>query len=261
MHGYAHNRACQLSFHPKYVSGTGIEDFETCERFFSISNNCAGITRYTTSFHRLQLLDTHFHDHDADQRLILGKTIYKKYKEAGERITNLTGTFKELKLDEQVKNGTYESYLKAEAMHIYSLKMESSEEQARFNYLSALERYWAASSKWEDEATRAGINPQVTVIPTKPLPKSLKDALRTKNEAAADVGHFERMLGIDDRWEINTPEYIEVKKLSSERKYRLALNRVERLLIQRLFELQKANLVSTGKFFLYSKGFHLNLVL
>lgn len=57
MHGYTHNRLCQCSHHPKYVTGTGLEDFKTCERFFSVSNDCACVTRHATHFHRHQLID------------------------------------------------------------------------------------------------------------------------------------------------------------------------------------------------------------
>ncbi|KAJ3779889.1 hypothetical protein GGU10DRAFT_280185, partial [Lentinula aff. detonsa] len=38
LHGYAHNRLCQLSFLMLYIYGAGIEDLEVCERFFSHSN-------------------------------------------------------------------------------------------------------------------------------------------------------------------------------------------------------------------------------
>ncbi|KAG9023451.1 hypothetical protein FRB95_013070 [Tulasnella sp. JGI-2019a] len=41
MHGYAHNRACQLNHHPNYTAGTGLEDFEMCKRTFASSNGCA----------------------------------------------------------------------------------------------------------------------------------------------------------------------------------------------------------------------------
>ena len=30
-HGHAHNRACQLCWHPLYVEGAGLEDFKECE--------------------------------------------------------------------------------------------------------------------------------------------------------------------------------------------------------------------------------------
>ena len=51
-HGHAHNRACQLQYHPQYISSLGIEDFETCERCFSILNGLASNTRLATAFHQ-----------------------------------------------------------------------------------------------------------------------------------------------------------------------------------------------------------------
>src|SRR5882724_4060025 len=45
-HGYAHNRSCQLSFHPLYVTGFGLEDLEICERVFASFNGLAVTTRY-----------------------------------------------------------------------------------------------------------------------------------------------------------------------------------------------------------------------
>src|ERR1700730_818775 len=50
-HGHAHNRACQVDWHPMYVEGVGLEDFEECECTFSKSNDLAPGTRLTTPFH------------------------------------------------------------------------------------------------------------------------------------------------------------------------------------------------------------------
>ena len=33
-HGHAHNRICQLGWHPMYMEHVGLEDFEECERTF-----------------------------------------------------------------------------------------------------------------------------------------------------------------------------------------------------------------------------------
>jgi hypothetical protein len=247
MHGYAHNRACQLSHHPKYVDGAGIEDFETCERFFSISNNCAGITRHATPFHRHQLLDTHFRDHDESLRMNLGKFIYTKYKEAGERISKITEMFQTLKMEDSVKDGTFDRYLREEASHLLLPDLEPLEDQARFNYITVLEKYWKASSNWEHLASKSGVGCGQITPPTVPLSAELKRALTLYNEASAEAEHFERILGITERWQLDSTEYKEAKKWSNERHYRLALDHLERLVIQRIFELQKANLVSTGE--------------
>jgi len=72
-HGYAHNRGCQVHWHPMYISGVGLEDFEECERYFSLSNHVAPGTRLATSFHRHQAIEQHNAFHDDDKYAVSGK--------------------------------------------------------------------------------------------------------------------------------------------------------------------------------------------
>ena len=51
LHSHAHNLGCQCQWHPLFVEGVGIEDFEECERMFCHSNELASVTRLTTPFH------------------------------------------------------------------------------------------------------------------------------------------------------------------------------------------------------------------
>jgi hypothetical protein len=73
-HGHAHNRRCQVHWHPNYKQGVGLEDFEECERTFSRSNEIATTTRLATPFHRRQAIDEHFRFHDADKHANSGTT-------------------------------------------------------------------------------------------------------------------------------------------------------------------------------------------
>lgn len=59
-HGWAHNRLCQLKYHPAYRTGMGLEDLESLERFFSSSNTIARTIRHATKFHWHQAVDLHF---------------------------------------------------------------------------------------------------------------------------------------------------------------------------------------------------------
>jgi hypothetical protein len=74
-HGHAHNRECQIGWHPLYVDGVGLEDFEECERTFARSNHLASVTRMTTPFHRQQQIDEHFAFHDIDKHAASGKLL------------------------------------------------------------------------------------------------------------------------------------------------------------------------------------------
>ncbi|PPQ90198.1 hypothetical protein CVT25_001370, partial [Psilocybe cyanescens] len=66
-HGHAHNRTCQCHWHPMYMDGVGLEDFEECERTFAKSNELAAVTRLATPYHRHQQIDEHFRFHDDDK--------------------------------------------------------------------------------------------------------------------------------------------------------------------------------------------------
>ena len=72
-HGHAHNHTCQLSYHPQYITALGIEDFETCEQCFSISNGLASNTQCVTRFHRQQAIEQHFQFQDQDKYAELSK--------------------------------------------------------------------------------------------------------------------------------------------------------------------------------------------
>ena len=71
-HGHAHNRSCQLCWHPLYRDGVGLEDFEECERTFGKSNELAAVTRLASPYHRAQHIDEHFRFHDEDKHAASG---------------------------------------------------------------------------------------------------------------------------------------------------------------------------------------------
>ena len=66
-HGHAHCRLCQLDWHPLYIDGAGLEDFEKCEQVFSDSNWTATRTRHASCFHHQQMLTLHFQWWDKDK--------------------------------------------------------------------------------------------------------------------------------------------------------------------------------------------------
>ena|ERR1700722_18994855 len=130
-HGHAHNRKCQLDWHPMYIQGIGLEDFEECERTFSKSNELASVTRFATPFHRRQQIEQHFHFHSEDKytesgmcrvfemycvnnSLCKGNFIYENYrqalkhiKEGGQQLGVLEGAL-------GLTSHDYEEYLKME---------------------------------------------------------------------------------------------------------------------------------------------------
>ena len=70
-HGHAHNRLCQLSNHPLFHKGFGLEDLATCERIFSGTNPVTRLIRHASHFHWLQFIDLQMDQWDNDKYLEL----------------------------------------------------------------------------------------------------------------------------------------------------------------------------------------------
>lgn len=72
-HGHAHNRRCQLDWHPMYITGIGRTEGEGCEQVFSSSNDLARATRHASHFHRHQAIEDHFIFWNQDKYASLSK--------------------------------------------------------------------------------------------------------------------------------------------------------------------------------------------
>ncbi|KAG1720809.1 hypothetical protein EDB19DRAFT_1898412 [Suillus lakei] len=72
-HGHAHNRKCQLNWHPMFITGTGHTEGEGCEHIFSSSNELVQSTRHASAFHWHQLIEEHFMFWDADKYAALNR--------------------------------------------------------------------------------------------------------------------------------------------------------------------------------------------
>ena len=61
-----------------------------------------------------------------------------------------------------------------------------------------------------------------------------------------EVNAMEVKLNINPRWTVTSPEYISTIKYVQKRKYQRALDRLQHLVIQQLFELHQLNLSGIG---------------
>lgn len=159
-HGHAHNRACQLGWHPMYTKGVGLEDFEECERTFALSNNLASVTRHSTPFHRQQQIDEHFDFHDLDKHaasgefrcmlsgtirsLLAGKFIFENYRQATEKIAMNSASLQVLEERLHTTAADYETYLQQERDHLEALRREPPDVAWIVEYMELLEKRNAA---------------------------------------------------------------------------------------------------------------------
>ncbi|KAJ7175613.1 hypothetical protein C8R46DRAFT_1030650 [Mycena filopes] len=230
-HGHAHNRACQIGWHPLYVDGVGLEDFEECERTFARSNHLASTTRLATPFHRQQQIDEHFHFHDMD-------------KHAASELS--TGT--ELSLLEATLGTTaadYDQYHTTEVKYFQDLKKEPEAVQQTMDYIALLQKHADTIAASADAAKNFQLldhhiinngykKPQITQVRTR------YRTTHTRYVAVEEeLCRFEEEHLIPVRWTADSAEYKASLTMATERKYRAALAEVERLVVQRLLELTK----------------------
>ncbi|KAJ7284762.1 hypothetical protein C8J57DRAFT_1053159 [Mycena rebaudengoi] len=225
-HGHAHNRACQIGWHPLYVDGVGLEDFEECERTFSKSNHLASTTRLATAFHRQQQIDEHFQFHDQDKNEASGNFIYQNYRQALEKIGFNRA---QLSVLEESLGTTAEDYEKdhiTEVKYFESLHSRCSDvsNQAKTEYRRL--DYNIVNNGYTSKQI-AAVRTRYRTTYTKYL--AIKEG----------VCRFEEEHKITLRWLPDSQPYKDAIILTTERKYRAALAEVERLVVQWLFELTK----------------------
>ncbi|KAJ7823341.1 hypothetical protein B0H14DRAFT_3146087 [Mycena olivaceomarginata] len=268
-HGHAHNRECQLGWHPLYTQGVGLEDFEECERTFARSNNLASVTRLASAFHRKQQIDEHFDFHDQDKHANSGKFIFANYRQALEKIDTNTQQLKELERRLGTTAADYEQFFRDERTYFESKKVEPPEVAQTVEYMDLLQKLEAAARNIKSfslipvtyalarlESRRAQqeyqrmdyyiVNnswqkPEITAC-TRRYRSSHSRHLGVEQE----VSLFEEEHGIMDRWPPESKEYTDALLLISERKYRRCLDKLESLVVKRLFELTKLGMSGLG---------------
>ncbi|KAJ3499863.1 hypothetical protein NLJ89_g10044 [Agrocybe chaxingu] len=244
-HGHAHNRGCQVRWHPTFVEGVGLEDFEECERTFCRSNELASVTRLATPYHRQQHVDEHFHFHDLDKHAGSGNFIYQKYRQALEKISIETPHLAALSIKRGLTGADYERFLESERKYLAELCEEPESVQDTADYMELLfdldklkqtsedaARMWKKRDRLIIEQGYTGA--QITKIDTRY--RTTFQKWFAKNE---QVLRYEEEHNIPIRWAPTSQEYEDGAKLVRERKYRRALDELERLVVQRLFEMTK----------------------
>jgi hypothetical protein len=83
---------------------------------------------------------------------------------------------------------------------------------------------------------------------TRRLETERRYAREQYDRALYQVLELEEHMGITKRWTPDTPEYAETIRYISERQYHKALNNLQRLVTQRLFELHRLNLSGVGEY-------------
>ncbi|TFK58840.1 hypothetical protein BDN72DRAFT_781510 [Pluteus cervinus] len=253
-HGYSHERSCQLHFHPLYRSGCGIEDFATCERIFSSSNSAARLLRHATRYHWLQYIDLHFDQWDQDRYQDLTKFIYDNYRQALKIIHVNVPRIEAFQATFGFSDEDFVNWHAEEKEYINLVTgLEAAFDKNALAYVEALQaldaaHYDAAAGSVQFITVDASSG-RMTATERQAAARAAatRTRLRKKLNLALDaVDELERVLDIAPRWTPEHAKYQEVLEFLKNSEFLAIVEKLEGLVVQRLFELGKANLADTA---------------
>ncbi|KAJ7025076.1 hypothetical protein C8F04DRAFT_1212968 [Mycena alexandri] len=225
-HGHAHNRLCQLIYLATYVLGLGLEDLEGCERFFSKSNAMAASVRYASVFHRRQILASYFKHFDTNETYAnLSKFLVDNYWQALEILEGEPALYLGMKaagIDDVAEFPSLMADCEEDTLHMeyYQRLVNLADRRLKLELM-----------KRKDSTASATVR---------------RHAQENFDKAWIEVQETEVRMGVKERWLDTSPEWAEAAHLVSTKRYRLVLLKLERLVVQRMFELTKMNLSQTG---------------
>ncbi|KAK1216235.1 hypothetical protein PQX77_021149 [Marasmius sp. AFHP31] len=264
-HGHAHNRKCQLYWHPMYIPGIGLTDFEECERFFSLSNRLAITTHLATAFHRRQIILEHVNFHSDDKNATFGNFVFNQYREALKRLGGLVPLFHKHCKDLNMSPEACEQLLDDERKHFLRDMTEEDNVAVSLDYAELLTKLWNArylllyyvgelTNPCRSDADQALAKFNAMNRGEGNFSLQEKSRIRSKKNTTfqrwsalkEEVCNFEIDSGIAERWAPDGEEYRDALMGMSGRRYRRALEKLERLVVQRLLELTKLNMSGVG---------------
>ncbi|KAJ7872320.1 hypothetical protein B0H14DRAFT_3083643 [Mycena olivaceomarginata] len=220
-HGHAHNRLCQLRFLATYVEGMGLEDLEGCERFFSRSNGLAKSCRYASRFHRQQEITTYAKHFDSFETYAnLSKFLCNNYRQALTILKTEPALRVWMRQEGVAGVETFHDWLEEEKTYLLGLKgaAKTNTETLEMEYVQKLVNLGASQRHAQEK-----------------MEKDLEQ-----------VQGLESTLEIVERWTVASPKWVQTVAEIKKRKYQLALDALELLIVERIFELTKMNQSETG---------------
>ncbi|KAJ7663692.1 hypothetical protein B0H14DRAFT_3102631 [Mycena olivaceomarginata] len=223
--------------------------------FFSGSNGLAKSCRYASRFHRQQEITAYVKHYDTFHTYAnLSKFLCDNYKQAL-GILKTEHKIRQFMAKEEIANyQVFHDWLEEEKAFLLGLQEESKDqtETLEMEYVQKLvnlDTSRFSSAKYVVLATEArkaqGDNTTYTPGTSKAELARRRGKEKVEHDLEA-VQELEERLGIVDRWTTESEKWQSTVGEIKKRKYQLALNSVEHLIVQRIFELTKVNQSQTG---------------
>ncbi|KAG1848223.1 hypothetical protein F4604DRAFT_1594025 [Suillus subluteus] len=234
-HGHAHNRRCQIDWHPMYIDGTGYMEGEGCEHVFSSSNELARSTRHANPFHRHQSIEQHFSFWDEDKYAALSTFLCNHYREALTAIHTLTAELSAIEGILDLTDADFIHFHEQECLYLDGLKEPPVKDRISVRYVQSLDEVAERQKEWNlarEAANRALV--EIHVRGFEEMHVALNQArvcvdraYSKLQNAEAMASHLEIQLGIDKWWEIGSEHYNHFRQEASLLNYRTALDELE----------------------------------
>ncbi|KAG9089237.1 hypothetical protein FS749_001499 [Ceratobasidium sp. UAMH 11750] len=249
LHGPAHNRPCQLEYHCRLLPGAGLTDFENCETLFSSTNRLASTTRLASQYHRHQRIHRHLDGWDDDQHANLGHLLRSKYTSAIAVIERAEASISQLAPD--VSAEKLEKFLEYEGRYLATLKVEDPDDTMAVEYISLRERLETAQAEYDErrkvfisyDHPGGDLRKAATANRIEARARSTMKQLLTLQQAVAD---FEEKHNISTPWTRDMEEWKDAEAIRRNRDFQRCIDDLERLSVQRIFELSRAGLRGLG---------------
>ncbi|KAG9310199.1 hypothetical protein JVU11DRAFT_9839 [Chiua virens] len=194
-HGHAHNRQCQLKWHPMYIPGTGHTEGEGCEHVFSASNALA------------RAIEEHFAFWDADKYAVLSSFLRNHYHEVLKAVQTLEAELLVIQNELNLTDNDFRQFHKAEKKYFVELKELPHEKRLKIWYVEMLDEL--VENEWEEAcATTNNICSHVaqdqiflTIFCGR---KHIDTAYAKLQNAETQASHMELELQIEEHWAIST---------------------------------------------------------
>ncbi|EKM49186.1 uncharacterized protein PHACADRAFT_107267, partial [Phanerochaete carnosa HHB-10118-sp] len=253
-HGYSHSHICQLQFHPNIIEGMGIEDAECLERVFSGSNKLAPIVRYASLFCRMLLIEEYFKQWDEEKYLNLGLFMPNNYVQALDTVEQETVALAQAAAEQGVTEELMQQWALEEREFFTTLGDELEYDIRAIAYVELLQQLRVLEPKmtratmqfhaFEPSGSKAVYGHDVRR--TNKLEAKRRHAIDQHYCITFELVQLEVAMGITQRWTPLDEPYKEALKYMRDRHYRRALEKLQKLVVQRLFELDKLNIAETG---------------
>ncbi|KAG6893906.1 hypothetical protein C0992_008231 [Termitomyces sp. T32_za158] len=210
------------------------------------------------SKHRRRIyIDFFFQQWDEEKYENLGLMLLNNYNQAL-RILEVDGPELERAKEQfNIHDGDLKKWRLEEKEYFLTLGKEPEEHLLKIAYVECLQELRAAKEKYKlanvlfinstpDDASAETYTSALSKTRKRETEQRYADERR--DQLTHDVTLFEEKLGIsrNQRWTFSSPEFLEIAKYVSRRKYEKALDKLQKLVIQWLFELQKLNLSHTA---------------